>query len=206
MTELFRTTVGSRLYGLHTEESDHDRRGVKVTRLGDLLLDPQTGKNTQRVDEEGDLTLYELNHFVRLLMQGNPTMLETWYSLSLTDESLAGRFAPLLDSGQALKSLKGYLAGATALYEKKPTEKKAWKNMAGGLTYVWLYYKLFEDGLDFSLFEDLARGCRAGDADALTQTHLNLLVFLSAMEDLAQKKADRSYAMQLLENMYAEHL
>ena len=128
MTELFRATVGSRLYGLHTEESDHDRRGVKVSPLGELLLTADVGKNISSKDNDGDLTLYELNHFVRLLMKGNPTMLETWYSLSLENPALAEKFAPLLDSGEALRSLKGYLSGALQLHEKQPKEKKAWKN------------------------------------------------------------------------------
>lgn len=204
MTELFRATVGSRLYGIDTPESDHDRRGVKVSRLGDLLLSADVGKNTSTEDEAGDLTLYELNHFVRLLMKGNPTITEALYSLSLKDETLAGRFTPLLDSGEALKSLKGYITGAVKLYEKSPDTKKAWKNMAGGLTYIWLYEKFFGSDVDFEEVKDLVLGCRAGDAQSLSKAHLNLLVYRSMREDTAKRVADVEYAKRLLEECYQE--
>lgn len=202
MTELFRATVGSRLYGIHTEESDHDRRGVKVTRLGDLLLRADVGKNISTEDTEGDLTLYELSHFVRLLMKGNPTMLETLYSLSLEDESLAGRFMPLLDSGEALSSLKGYITGALSLYEKQPDTKKAQKNMAGGLTYMWLYGMMFGPEVSFSEYQYLVLGCRSGDAESLSMTYLDLLTYRSMAEDTAKRTADTEYAKELLEDMY----
>lgn len=202
MTELFRATVGSRLYGIHTEDSDHDRRGVKISRLGDLLLRADVGKNISTKDAEGDLTLYELNHFVRLLMKGNPTILETLYSLSLEDESLAGRLMPLLDSGEALSSLKGYITGALSLYEKHPDTKKAHKNMAGGLTYVWLYGKLFGPEVPFSEYRDLVLGCRSGDADSLSTTYFNLLAYRSMAEDTAKRTADTEYAKELLEDSY----
>lgn len=204
MTELFRTTVGSRLYGIHKEDSDHDRRGVIITPLGELLLNPTVGKNRSLVDEEGDLTLYELNHFARLLMGGNPTMLETLYSLSLHEEGLAGRFTPLLDSGTALSSLTGYLLGARNLYEKSEDRRKAAKNLAGGVTYIWLYSTLFEEGFDFNRFRDLVIETRAENEKAMEEVYENLGIYMVLAKDTAGIRSDREYAEELLVELYSE--
>lgn len=80
--------TGSQLYGLATEESDYDWKGVFMTPTIDLLglFKP----DDTRVTHEPDVSVYELSKFLRLALQGNPNILDLLYAplpafLKLTD-------------------------------------------------------------------------------------------------------------------------
>ena len=79
--------VGSQAYGLATPESDIDQLGVFMTDFKDLVsLTP--GPETH-VEHEPDLTLHELNKFVKLCCKNNPTVMEfLWLDdyVTMTDE------------------------------------------------------------------------------------------------------------------------
>ena len=75
---LHAAVVGSRAYGLETEDSDTDRRGIFVAGAGiQFSLD---GPPAQRVHDVGQLCFWEVGKFVRLALKANPTVLETLYS------------------------------------------------------------------------------------------------------------------------------
>lgn len=82
--EILRILNGSRLYGLHTPESDHDYLSVFVENPDQVFtaVNPDRtiklhdrGANERNVDAEDDGVAYGLRHFFKLLKSGNPTLL-----------------------------------------------------------------------------------------------------------------------------------
>ena len=87
MIEILRVVVGSRAYGLHRPESDHDRRGIFVapTRAFWTLTKPPTHLDGPREEQFS----WEIERFCTLALQANPTVLEVlWSPLieTLTDQ------------------------------------------------------------------------------------------------------------------------
>lgn len=69
--------AGSHLYGLNTEKSDYDFRGIYIQNNDDIL----SGNYIEEVkDEKGDICLYEIRKFLLLLKKSNPTVLEYLYA------------------------------------------------------------------------------------------------------------------------------
>ena len=70
---LLEAISGSHAYGLNTETSDVDKRGVFLMKedhyLGLRYVE-------QINDEKNDITYYELRRFLQLALQGNPNILE----------------------------------------------------------------------------------------------------------------------------------
>jgi hypothetical protein len=70
---IFEGRVGSHAYGIATENSDEDSKGVFVLPLDDVL---GMGYVEQVNDEKNDRVFYELKRFLELLEKNNPTVLE----------------------------------------------------------------------------------------------------------------------------------
>ena len=69
MTKLmFRTLAGSRLYGVETEDSDYDYKGVFIEDLQDLLKKERNVKTFSGEEEEEEM--FSLNYYLQLLGQG----------------------------------------------------------------------------------------------------------------------------------------
>lgn len=64
---------GSHAYGLNTENSDMDLRGILTSPVNNLL---GFGEFEQYIDEETDTVLYEFNKIVKLLCSCNPNTIE----------------------------------------------------------------------------------------------------------------------------------
>jgi len=81
--------VGSRAYGLHTPESDHDRRGVYAapTRAFWRLDKPPTHLDGP-LDEQFS---WEIERFCTLALQANPTVLEVLWSPLITQVTADGQ-------------------------------------------------------------------------------------------------------------------
>lgn len=75
---IYRCVVGSRAYGLETEDSDKDLRGVYVA-PPDLQWSLY-GAPDQFEDNEGQWCLWELQKFVVMALKANPNILECLYS------------------------------------------------------------------------------------------------------------------------------
>lgn len=77
MKILFKTIVGSNLYGLARPDSDIDYRGFGMPGVSEII-----GLKRQEQDESKSLafntegTIYSFNKYMWLLMKGNPTVLE----------------------------------------------------------------------------------------------------------------------------------
>ena len=69
---LYYALTGSRAYGIHTEASDYDFRGIFINTPEEIY-----GLNVRDSQEyEGDITLHSLKKFVKLAAGANPNILE----------------------------------------------------------------------------------------------------------------------------------
>lgn len=107
MNIILQGVVGSQAYGLAHADSDTDRLGVFVTPLDQILSlttpdDTKVSKTTL-----GDLTLHEVQKFLRLCMACNPTILEL---LFLPEHDV------VTDAGQLLLGLKSAVLSERALH------------------------------------------------------------------------------------------
>lgn len=78
---LFKTLTGSRLYGMHNEESDYDTKGFGVESL-DYFFGLKEWQQTVTKDEDKkeECTIYSIKRYVGLCVKGNPTVLETAFA------------------------------------------------------------------------------------------------------------------------------
>ncbi len=77
MKILFKTIVGSKLYGLDTPESDTDYRGFGMPDVSAIIgLRRQEQDETKSLEENSEGTIFSLNKYIHLLMKGNPTVFE----------------------------------------------------------------------------------------------------------------------------------
>lgn len=101
---------GSFAYGLNTETSDKDVRGIIETPVNVLL---GTQEYEQFVDEETDTTLYTLNKMIKLLISNNPNTIEICglkpehYIANNIGQTLVNNIEMFL-SRKAIGSFKGY--------------------------------------------------------------------------------------------------
>lgn len=73
---IFEATVGSRLYGTFTPESDYDSRGICIPPY-DVLLDPFTPfEQKDSGFEEEDRAIYALAKWLKLCADANPNIVE----------------------------------------------------------------------------------------------------------------------------------
>jgi uncharacterized protein len=89
MEVLFKTYVGSKLYGLSTETSDTDFKGIFIDSvdkvvpqednyfgLRDFKVQERTESTTGEGKDKVETTLYSLKYFFHLYLKGNPTLAE----------------------------------------------------------------------------------------------------------------------------------
>lgn len=78
---LFACTAGSQSYNVCSGASDNDFLGVYVAPLGDVLaLHPRHAETLTKSTEVDDYTLHEVAKFARLLLKGNPGIVEALYN------------------------------------------------------------------------------------------------------------------------------
>jgi len=78
MKVILKARVGSHLYGLDTPESDEDFLGVYLAPTLEVLSLHNKPKETV-VTKDPDCTIHEVEKYMRLAAQGNPTVLELLY-------------------------------------------------------------------------------------------------------------------------------
>jgi uncharacterized protein len=76
---ILKALVGSHLYGLNHENSDKDYNGIFVAPTYEILGFNWNQHKETVVTKDPDTTLHEVHKFMRLAMQGNPTVLELLY-------------------------------------------------------------------------------------------------------------------------------
>ncbi|GAA3843386.1 hypothetical protein GCM10022226_77910 [Sphaerisporangium flaviroseum] len=77
MNVILEGITGSRAYGLDTETSDTDIKGVYVAPTSEVLGLFPPAETIDRTNP--DVTYHEIHKFIRLALKGNPTILEMLY-------------------------------------------------------------------------------------------------------------------------------
>lgn len=91
MTEIFRCLAGSRLYGTHTDKSDHDYKAVHLPTkrqilLGrrDLVLSHSSGGSSRNTADDVDTESFELQRYLKLAADMQTICVEMLFVPSLT--------------------------------------------------------------------------------------------------------------------------
>lgn len=128
---VYRVLLGSRAFGLNTESSDEDRRGVYVPPADwhwGLVKPPEQAETFQPGVEE---TIWEVEKFVRMALQANPNILETlWSPVVLfadeTGEELR-RIRTAFLSKHLYQTYSGYVLSQFRLMQKRQTNSGGFK-------------------------------------------------------------------------------
>lgn len=113
MRLLTEVVVGSRLHGLHNENSDYDYRGIFIHDLSDMLSPFKKVKSTSWIEGDEDNTSYELADFCKQAINGNATILEVFfsnqikYTSPIADEMRVNWFK-FIDTDRFVESSRGY--------------------------------------------------------------------------------------------------
>lgn len=113
MKQLTKVVVGSRLHGLHTENSDWDYRGIHIHPLREKLSPFRTLKNTTWIEGDEDNTSYELADFCKLATKGNATILEVFFSDQVVESSpladeMRANWTKFIDTKNFVNASRGY--------------------------------------------------------------------------------------------------
>lgn len=113
MKVLTEVLVGSRLHGLHNEQSDYDYRGVRIHPLKDVLSPFKTLKNTSWIEGDIDNTSYELSDFCKQATHGNATILEVFFSNKIKQttpiaDEMRANWQKFIDTDRMVMASRGY--------------------------------------------------------------------------------------------------
>jgi len=128
---VYRVMVGSRAFGLATEESDEDRRSIY---LPPAELHWSLFKPPEQIEAESDAVeevCWELEKFLRLALQANPNILETLWTPTIlfadeTGQELRGLRDAFL-SRHLYKTYSGYVLSQFHLMAKRHAKQQAYK-------------------------------------------------------------------------------
>lgn len=112
---LTKVIVGSRLHGLHNEQSDYDYRGIHIHDLKDVLSPFKTLKNTSWIEGQVDDTSYELADFAKQATHGNATILEVFFSDQAVEttpiaDEMRANWQKFIDTDKFVMASRGYAA------------------------------------------------------------------------------------------------
>jgi hypothetical protein len=77
---IFKTLAGSRLYGVSTEDSDYDYKGVFMEDLCELLKKTDDVRRATDPTSNSEVELFSLNYYMKLLGQGQVTPLDMLFA------------------------------------------------------------------------------------------------------------------------------
>lgn len=96
--------TGSRAYGLDTEKSDTDIKGIYILPTSKVLSIGFNPEKTTRDHADPDFVYHEVGKFMKLVLSGNPTVTELLYLNEYTHMTPIGQI--LIDNRDAFLSTK----------------------------------------------------------------------------------------------------
>jgi len=169
-----KVVIGSRAYGLHTESSDYDRRGFYLAPIESLFhLTESVPEQLQfRISENDHEVYWEFQKYLKLLLQANPTVLETIYTplveyTTPLHEVLRENRARFI-SCRSYKTFKGYARQQLlkAQADEREKGKPDWGNLMHMVRLLEVCRILFitgEPDLDASPLRETLLAIKAGD-------------------------------------------
>lgn len=151
-TIILKALVGSRLYGLATEESDWDYRYVQVSPLRTVLSPFYQGKIKVTSNATEDNTTWEFRDFLRLAIKGNPSVYEALFSTIIekpvyfppVETLLAGR--PKLLSKKAIVDAHLGYSGSQLHKMGELSEKGGYSNNPRMRKAAMAYFRVLDQG------------------------------------------------------------
>ncbi len=156
--EILRVTVGSRAYGTANAKSDLDERAVFMVNTRDFFkVDSQGNTKIPRTlwveDPKQDLTGWEMEPFIKLALQCNPTALELlWvpgYSCTWEGQQLRDMREAFLSRQKVYDAFVGYAKNQRTKMFEQPTVGWTRRNWKFAEAYVRVLYQgfiLLKDG------------------------------------------------------------
>ena len=128
---IYRCQVGSRAFGLSTEDSDDDYRGIFLPPARCHWSLKKIPEQIESNDGQDDEVFWELEKFLKLALKANPNILETlWTPVVLESTPIADRLREIREaflSKHLYKTYSGYVLSQFRRmknsYEKKGTYK-----------------------------------------------------------------------------------
>lgn len=153
MKVLTKVVVGSRLHGLHNEQSDWDYRGIHIHPLKDVLSPFKKLKNTHWIEDHGNLddTSYELADFCKLATQGNATILEVFFSNRIESTSgaadtLRRNWSKFIDTDKFVAASRGYAHNQYNKLQLFDPDKRSPKFAVAYIRVLWQCATFLETG------------------------------------------------------------
>ncbi len=111
--EILRVLCGSRAYGIHDDDSDFDYHGIFAVPTSRLLsIGPKIKETAWIEGQEQDNTAWEVGHFLKMAVQCNPTVLETFVAPVETTTKWGDRirelFPYVISRKRVYESFRGY--------------------------------------------------------------------------------------------------
>lgn len=141
--------TGSRLYGLHNEDSDYDYTGIHFN-VSDML-NPFVDRERTDTYQENSVTFHSAAKFARLLVKGNPNIVDLVFGEPVT-ESRWGKFLiesvkPHVVTQQLAASYMGYLSeqyrrGFKPSTPQNPQRKEQLEELGYDAKYVMHFLRL----------------------------------------------------------------
>lgn len=203
---IFTSVVGSTVRGYATEKSDRDTVTVYAEPLTSVLsLYGDTPKGKQQHGED-DHTTYELRHFCRLLVKGNPTVYEAIFSPIIEQESLAyltmrENIEKFMDTNAIYAATRGFCFSTITDMEKNPNTTP--KKLVTALQIARMGIELVSFGTVRTLEligPSIAWGIRDGREGSITYGHKQLTAALADLEDAYNDVLPRQPNRQWIDN------
>ena len=110
---LLQSVIGSHMHDLNGEHSDVDTRSVVASPLVDFLDPFARVQTTHKIDDKDDHVVYELQHFLRLLAKGSPSVIDVVYAPNIRmfgklSEELVHHRTSFIDKTAAVRAFQGY--------------------------------------------------------------------------------------------------
>jgi predicted nucleotidyltransferase len=202
--------VGSRAYGLDTEASDTDRRGVFVTPTEDFWrLDKPVTHRDGPLPEQFS---WEVERFCRLALEANPTVLECLWSPIVEVSTPEGqRLRDLRGAFLSRRAHRTFTGYADAQFRRLDPAAPKWKQAMHLIRLLLSGLHLVRHGdplLQVGPYRDRLLAIRRGEVpwERVTAWRAGLTAELAGARSVLPEQPDRRAVEEFLMDVRREHL